>query len=273
MAANSSIEWTGDTANVFYAEARATGRRGWMCVKVGAGCLHCYAEKLNRGFFRLGTGHRYVSASLDEVELVFDRRLAEGWARKRLPRTIFVNSMTDTFGEFYSDEWVLELLDYMAAAPQHAFQVLTKRAERMYEVVTAWLENRGCDRVPKHIHLMVSVENQEWAERRIPWLAGIPCARGLSVEPLLGAIPRLPLAGIHWVIVGGESGPGARPMEPNWVRGIRDQCQSAGVKLFFKQWGKLSSNPDPQDHTARRNGGHAKGGRSLDGRTWDEIPI
>jgi protein gp37 len=270
MAANSSIEWTGDTANVFYAVARATGKRGWMCVKVGPGCLNCYAERLNRGFFRLGTGHRYMSASLDEVELVFDRRLAEGWARRRLPRIIFVNGMTDTFGEFYSDAWVFKLLDHMAAAPQHTFQVLTKRAERMYHTVTAWLHDRGIDRVPKHIQLIVSVETQESADGRIPWLVETPCARGLSVEPLLGPIPELPLSGIHWVIAGGESGPQARLMEPTWIRDIRDQCQAAGVKMFLKQWGKLSNNPDPNDPTARRNGGRAKGGRMLDGRTWDE---
>ena len=273
MAANSSIEWTGDTANVFYAKARATGRRGWMCVKVGPGCLKCYAEELNRGFFRLGTRHRYASASLDEVDLVFDRRSAGGWARNRLPRIIFVNSMTDTFGEFYSDEWVLELLDHMAAAPQHTFQVLTKRAERMYHMFGTWLNDRGRDRVPKHIHLMVSVEDQEWTDRRIPWLVRLPSVRGLSVEPLLGPIPRLPLGGIHWVILGGESGPDARPMELTWVRDIRDQCQAAGARFFFKQWGKLSNNPDPCDPTARRNGGRAKGGRTLDGRTWDETPI
>jgi len=273
MAANSPIEWTGDTANTFYAVAKATGRRGWTCVKVSPGCLKCYAEKLNLGFFRLGTVHRYVSASLDEVELVFDRDLARAWSRRRLPRTIFVNSMTDTFGEFYLDEWVFELLDYMAAAPQHTFQVLTKRAARMYRMVTSWLSERGRAHVPNHIHLMVSVENQEWADGRIPWLVKLPCVRGLSVEPLLGPIPKLPLSGIHWVILGGESGPNARPMEPTWVRDICDQCQTAGVKLFLKQWGKISNNPDPHDPTARRNGGRAKGGRMLDGRTWDETPI
>lgn len=169
MAQSSPIEWTGDTANVFYAVSKSAGRRGWICVKVSDGCLNCYAEKKNLGFFQLGTRHRFKSASLKEVELVFDRGLAEGWARKRLPRIVFVNSMTDTFGEFYPIEWVFELLDYMAASPQHTFQVLTKRAQRMHDLVTAWMQSRGEDRVPKHIHLMVSVENQEWAEKRIPW--------------------------------------------------------------------------------------------------------
>ena len=101
MAQRSSIEWTGDTANVFFAIDRATRRRGWFCTKVSAGCAHCYAEQLNRGFFQLGTGHEYVRSSLDKVHLCFDRNVAEAWARRRLPRIIFVNSMTDTFGEFY----------------------------------------------------------------------------------------------------------------------------------------------------------------------------
>lgn len=108
-----------------------------------------------------------MPASRSEIELVFDRDLALGWARKRLPRIIFVNSMTDTFGEFYPDEWVFELLDSMADAPQHTFQVLTKRGERMYHMVMTWLNDRAMKRVPKHIHLIVSVENQEWANRRI----------------------------------------------------------------------------------------------------------
>lgn len=272
MAQRSSIEWTGDTANVFYAVDKSSGRRGWICVKVSLGCWICYAEKQNLGFFSLGTGHRYVAASLDEVDLLFDRDLAGGWARKRLPRIIFVNSMTDTFGEFYPDACVVELLDYMAAAPQHTFQVLTKRAERMHALITAWLETRGRDHIPKHIQLMVSVENQEWADKRIPWLVRVPCVRGLSVEPLLAPIPRLPLTGISWVIVGGESGRGARRMEPAWVRDILARCQAAGVPFFFKQWGRLSNNPDPRDPTARGNGGSAKGGRMLDGRTWGEAP-
>jgi protein gp37 len=270
MAQESPIEWTQDTANIFYAIDLRTDRRGWICVKVSPGCARCYAEKLNQGFFRLGTGHRYVLASLDEVELRFDRNLAHGWARKRVPRIIFINSMTDTFGEFYADRWVFELLDCMAGASQHTFQVLTKRAERMYELVTAWLEDRTLAQVPRHIHVMVSVEDQEQAHRRIPWLGKIPCVRGLSVEPLLAPIPALDLAGIHWVIAGGESGPNARPMRHEWVAEIRDQCVAAQVPFFFKQWGKLSNNPDLSDPTAKKNGGKSKGGRLLDGRTWNQ---
>jgi protein gp37 len=210
MAQNTSIEWTLDTANIFYAVDAATRRRGWICVKYGEDCENCYAEQLNKGFFQFGTGHPYAVSSLRHVDLQFDRETARGWSRKRLPRTVFVNSMTDTFGEFYPDEWVLDLLDYMAQAPLHTFQVLTKRAKRMYEIVTAWLRDRREGRVPNHIHLIVSAGTQQLAEKRIPWLQKLPCTRGLSVEPLLGPIPSLPLAGIGWVIVGGESGPGAR---------------------------------------------------------------
>jgi protein gp37 len=272
MAQNTSIEWTLDTANIFYAVDAATRRRGWICVKYGEDCENCYAEQLNKGFFQFGTGHPYAVSSLRHVDLQFDRETARGWSRKRLPRTVFVNSMTDTFGEFYPDEWVLDLLDYMAQAPLHTFQVLTKRAKRMYEIVTAWLRDRREGRVPNHIHLIVSAGTQQLAEKRIPWLQKLPCTRGLSVEPLLGPIPSLPLAGIGWVIVGGESGPGARPMSADWVRDIRDQCVAAGVPFFFKQWGKRQNNPDPCDATAKKNGGTAKGGRILDGRTWDNVP-
>jgi protein gp37 len=165
------------------------------------------------------------------------------------------------------------LLDCMAEASQHTFQVLTKRAERMYELVTAWLEDRTLAQVPRHIHLMVSVEDQEQAHGRIPWLGKIPCVRGLSVEPLLAPIPVLDLAGIHWVIAGGESGPNARPMLAAWVARVRDQCIASNVPFFFKQWGKSSNNPNPSDSTAKNNGGHAKGGRMLDGRTWDQMPL
>jgi protein gp37 len=272
MAEGSLIEWTGDTANVFYAVDKITGRRGWYCLKISPGCKNCYSEEKNRGFFNLGTRHPYTAASRDEVELIFDHDTACKWACTRLPRTIFVNSMTDTFGEFIPDSWIVELMDYMCAAPQHTFQVLTKRADRMHDMVLSWLKRRQLARVPGHIHLMVSVENQEFADKRIPLLAEIPCVRGVSAEPLLGPIPRMPLNGIHWVIVGGESGAGARPCELQWIREIRDQCVHAGVPLFFKQFGKLTNNPDASDPTAKENGGKSKGGRTLDGQLWDQMP-
>jgi protein gp37 len=272
MAEKTPIEWTQMTANVFYAVDKITCRRGWHCQKISPGCERCYAEQKNRGFFSLGTRRPYIAASREQVELVFDHNAAREWTCKRLPRTIFVNSMTDTFGEFIPDSWIDQLMDHMCQAPQHTFQVLTKRARRMRDTVLSWLKRRQLDRVPGHIHLMMSVEDQQWAERRIAPLVAIPCVRGVSAEPLLGPIPRFPLRGIHWVIVGGESGSGARPCDVQWIRQIRNQCVEAGVPLFFKQFGKLANNPNPLDPTAKANGGKSKGGRTLDGRVWDQMP-
>ena len=152
-------------------------------------------------------------------------------------------------------------------ARQHTFQILTKRAERM----TRFFETHTAP--PHNAWLGVSVENRSQGVPRIRFLQNIPApVRFLSIEPLLEDLGTVDLTGIHWVIVGGESGPGARPMAADWVRNIRDQCVTARVPFFFKQWGTLRNNPFPEDPTAKKNGGTAKGGRLLDGRTWDEMP-
>jgi protein gp37 len=181
--------------------------------------------------------------------------------------------MTDTFGEFIPDDWVWDLLDAMAAAPQHTFQVLTKRPRRMHRLVTEWLSVRGLARVPGHIQLVLSAGNQKLLDARKTWLLKTSAVRGLSCEPLLGPMPQLPVHKVDWVIAGGESGPKCRPMEADWVTEIRDQCVAAGVPFFFKQWGHRRNNPDPNDPTAKHNGGKAKGGRMLDGRLWDQMPV
>jgi protein gp37 len=167
------------------------------------------------------------------------------------PRRVFVNSMGDLLHEDVPLAFIRRVFDTMRHCPQHQFQVLTKRAERLAEIGGAleWADN---------IWMGVSVENAEYAYRA-RLLRQVPAkVRFLSVEPLLGPIPRLPLAGIHWVIVGGESGHGARPMEPAWVEEIYDQCRAAGVAFFFKQWGGV------QKHRT---------GRELFGRTFDELPV
>lgn len=234
MSDRSTIEWTEATWNPV---------RG--CTKVSPGCKHCYAETFAERF-RGVPGHPF--------EQGFDLRLVpealELPLRWRRGRLIFVNSMSDLFHEDIPDDYVRQVFALMAGAPQHQFQVLTKRAERMLTLT----ERYG---VPDNAWLGVSVENTAYRSR-ISALRRVPArVRFLSLEPLLGPIGTLGLTGIHWVIVGGESGAGAREMKPEWVRDIRRQCVRAGVAFFFKQWGGVHKSWN---------------GRELDGRTWDQMP-
>jgi protein gp37 len=240
MSANSKIEWTEATWNP------VTG-----CTKVSPGCAHCYAETFAERF-RGVAGHPY--------ERGFDLQLRPErldqplrWAR---PKVIFVNSMSDLFHEDVPVDFVQSVFDVMRRATWHTFQVLTKRSRRLAELgpLLPW---------PSNVWMGVSVENQRWASR-IDDLRQVPAAvRFLSCEPLLGPLG-LYLDGINWVIVGGESGPRARPMNPDWARSIRDQCRSADVPFFFKQWGV-------HDESGQRVG-KGKAGRLLDGTTWDATP-
>jgi protein gp37 len=234
MGDKSAIEWTDATWNP------VTG-----CTKVSPGCKHCYAERLAARLLAMGNP-RYRNGfrvTLHPDQLGLPLRWAE-------PRRIFVNSMSDLFHEAVPEEFIRRVFEVMARADWHVFQVLTKRATRLAELAPRleW---------PANVWQGVSVENADYVER-IPYLQQIPAVvRFLSVEPLLGPIPALPLAGIHWVIVGGESGPKHRPLDPGWVREIRDQCLEAGVPFFFKQWGGRTSKV---------------GGRTLDGQEWDAMP-
>jgi protein gp37 len=227
MAEHTAIEWTDSTWNP------VTG-----CTKVSPGCKHCYAERLTERFGR----------SFTEVQLHPERlSLPMRWRR---PRRIFVNSMSDLFHEQVPEPFIQQIFAVMAEAHWHTFQVLTKRAERLAEVAPrlAW---------PRNVWQGVSIESGAYVWR-IHHLRRVPAAvRFLSVEPLLGPIRRLPLDGIDWVIVGGESGPRRRPLDPAWVREIRDQCLAAEVPFFFKQWGGPTSKA---------------GGRVLDDRLWDDMP-
>lgn len=232
------IEWTDESWNP------VTG-----CVKVSPGCKYCYAERFAERF-RGTAGHPYATGfdptpRPDRLEQPF---------RWRSPRMVFVNSMSDLFGEFVADKYIGQVFDVMRRTPQHTYQVLTKRADRMRE----WVAQQPWVAKASNIWLGVSVEDRKHGVGRIEVVRRTPAAvRFLSIEPLLEALPPLDLDGIHWVIVGGESGPGARPMEAQWVRDIRDRCRRAAVPFFFKQWGGVQK--------ARR-------GRLLDGRTWDEFP-
>jgi protein gp37 len=231
---HSAIEWTDATWNP------VTG-----CTKISPGCKHCYAERLAVRLRAMGNP-RYregFAVTLHEDQLDLPLR----WRR---PRRIFVNSMSDLFHEDVPAEYIRRVFEVMGRARQHVFQVLTKRAERLAEIagLLGW---------PGNVWQGVSVESEEYTWR-VAHLCHVPAAvRFLSVEPLLGPIPSLPLGGIDWVIAGGESGPGHRTAASDWVRSIRDQCQRSGVAFFFKQWG---------GRTPRA------GGRLLDGRTWDELP-
>ena len=241
MAERSSIEWTEATWNP------VTG-----CTKVSPGCAHCYAETFAERF-RGVQGHPYEQGF--DLQLR-PERLEQPLTWKR-PRMIFVNSMSDLFHEEIAEDYIRAVFQVMERASWHTFQVLTKRYERLAELATRlpW---------PSNVWMGVSVENQRWT-CRIDALRTTPAAvRFLSCEPLLSAL-QLNLAGIHWVIVGGESGPGARPMRPEWARDVRRQCESADVPFFFKQWGAHSEKGVRV--------GKGKAGRLLDGRNWNALPL
>jgi protein gp37 len=234
MMASSSIEWTDATWNP------VTG-----CTKVSAGCKHCYAERMAIRLQAMGQANY-----LNGFRVTLHEQMVGVPLRWRTPRRIFVNSMSDLFHEAVPLEFIARIFDTMVAAEWHQFQVLTKRAERLAELarMLPW---------PPNVWMGVTVERAD-VIARIDHLRRVPAhIRFLSCEPLLGPLPALDLAGIAWVIVGGESGPGARPMRPEWVREIRDQCLRQGVHFFFKQWGGVRK---------RRTG------RVLDGRIWDDYP-
>ena len=283
MSDKSRIEWTDATWNP------VTG-----CTKVSPGCDHCYASTLAERF-RGTPGHYF--------EHGFDVRLRPGkldqplrWTR---PRRIFVSSMSDLFHADVPDEYIAKVFAVMALAPQHTFQVLTKRHGRMRSLLSSWQfrEALRCELgrpdlaewpLP-NVWMGVSVENQKCADLRVPALLETPAVvRFLSCEPLLGPVQiGHDLAGIDWVIVGGESGHGARPMHPDWARTIRDDCSHAGAAFHFKQWGEwVTEDQAPEDITlpgiswrhfdddaSTYKVGKKAAGRELDGRTWGEYPI
>ncbi len=263
MGEGSNIEWTGDTLNVFTA-LDADGRGGWHCEKVSPGCSNCYAEALNVARrWEHGTGLPYHKASRGEVKIRFEAARLEAQLRKTRPRMVFVNSMTDTFGEFVPDEFVFDLLDAIALrGGSHVWQLLTKRERRMRELVTAWLESRRLDELPAHVWLGVTVENAGVCSSRVGELIGTPAAvRWVSAEPLLGPIdlrriqvgdrqfdalagrwegchPEVGEPHINWVVAGGESGKGARICVASWIQALVGDCQRSGVGVFVKQLGE-----------------------------------
>jgi protein gp37 len=234
MADTSHIEWTDATWNP------VTG-----CTKISPGCKHCYAERLAHRLERMGQANYRNGFRLTLQPQMLDLPL-----RWKSPRRIFVNSMSDLFHQDVPLEYVKRVFDVMARAHWHQFQVLTKRADRLRELSRElpW---------PPNVWQGVSVESECYLDRIDALRRTGAAVKFLSLEPLLEALPNLELRGIDWVIVGGESGPGARPIEKSWVIGIREKCKRTGVAFFFKQWGGVQKS---------------KTGRTLEGRTWDEMP-
>jgi protein gp37 len=234
MANSSAIEWTDATWNP------VTG-----CTKISPGCKFCYAERLARRLQAMGQANYRNAFAVTLQPHMLDHPLH--W---RHPRRIFVNSMSDLFHKDVPEPYIASVFEIMGRANWHQYQVLTKRSERLLEI-DARLDWRP------QIWMGVSIENEDYLFRADHLRRTAAHVKFLSVEPLLGPLHRLNLRGIHWVIVGGESGPGARVIDADWVRELRDRCIRQRVPFFFKQWGGVFKS---------------RTGRHLDGRTWDEMP-
>lgn len=235
MATTSLIEWTESTWNP------VSG-----CTKISPGCKNCYAERMAKRLKAMG-----MDSYRNGFKVTLQTQTLEIPLKWKKPQLIFVNSMSDLFHDKVPDDYILQVFDIMNRADWHRYQILTKRPERLIEMNNKlnWASN---------IWMGVSVENSDYVNRIDLLRKSSSHVRFLSLEPLIGPLPQMNLKGIDWVIVGGESGPGARPMDESWVTDIRDQCSAAGVAFFFKQWGGVNKK---------------KTGRILQGRTWDEMPV
>jgi protein gp37 len=235
MANSSPIEWTDATWNP------VTG-----CTKISPGCKFCYAERMAKRLHAMGQ-HNYRNG----FKTTLQPHMLEHPLHWKQPRRIFVNSMSDLFHVDVPDAYIMQVFDIMMRADWHQYQVLTKRSERLREL------NSQLEWQPQ-IWMGVSIENEDYISRADDLRKTSAQVKFLSVEPLLGSLHKLKLYGIDWVIVGGESGPGARPLERDWVRELRDRCQRENVAFFFKQWGGVLKS---------------RTGRTLDGATWNEMPV
>ena len=239
MADHSQIEWTNTTWNP------VTG-----CTKIGPGCDHCYAERFSERF-RGVVGHPFEHG----FDLTLKPHRLDQPFSWRKPRMIFVNSMSDLFHKKIPRDYIDAVFDTIERANWHTYQILTKRSSLMKQYVNRRYADTIC---PPHIWLGTSVEDQSRTARIRHLQQSKASVRFLSIEPLLGPIDQLDLRNIDWVIVGGESGPNARPMHQDWVTAIRDQCINERVAFFFKQWGGYRPK---------------SGGRALEGREWNEFPL
>ncbi len=234
MSTHSGIEWTESTWNP------VTG-----CTKISQGCMHCYAERMAKRLQAMGTPHYANGFSLTLHEDTLHLPLT--WKH---PQTIFVNSMSDIFHEDVPLEFILKVFEVMQKASWHRFQLLTKRSKRLLEL-DAQIE------WPENVWMGVTVENHRYHGRINDLLQTHAKIKFLSLEPLLSPLSGINFDGIDWVIVGGESGPGARPINPAWVYEIRDKCINSNIPFFFKQWGGVWKK---------------KNGRLLDGKIWSQVP-
>jgi protein gp37 len=273
MADKTAIEWTDATWNPIRARNLKTGKVGWFCTHVTEGCANCYAEDWN---MRLGTGLPYKPGHMKDIEIFLDEKTLGMPLRWTRPRKIFPCSMTDMFADFVKDEWIRRMVMVMADARQHTFQPLTKRPGR---ALAAFSQLPA----PQNVWLGVSVEDQAAADERIPILQATRAAkRWLSCEPLLGPINLAPFGhvgndrivhDIDWVVAGGESGPRARPINPDWARSLRDQCALAGVPYLFKQWGEFVPTTEFRDgQPFMTRVGKKRAGRLLDGVEHNGYP-
>ncbi len=233
--AKSKIEWTESTWNP------VTG-----CTKISSGCKNCYAERMAKRLQKMGQPN-YVNG----FEIALHEHVLEYPLRWKKPKTIFVNSMSDLFHEKVPKSYIMKVFDIMEKAHWHTFQILTKRSQRLIELANElkW---------PLNVWMGVSVENSDYTFRIDQLRQTNSHIKFLSLEPLLGPLSNLDLDNIDWVIAGGESGPGARPIQKEWITDIRDQCLIANVPFFFKQWGGVQKK---------------RAGRKLDGIIWDEMPV
>lgn len=271
MGQQTAIEWTDHTFNPW-----------WGCTKVSPGCTHCYAETWSSRYGHDIWGPRKPRRTFGEKHWQEPLKWHYAATQQGRRARVFCASMADVFEDNRGIEAEREKLwTLIAETPMLDWLLLTKRPENMMRFApwgAQW---------PANVWAMTSVENQEQAEKRLPKLLTVPAVvRGLSIEPLLGPVDlERWLADIQWVIVGGESGPNARPMHPNWARSVRDQCHAAGVAFFFKQWGNWSPSGDGRartfiiqgdelhEHALMYNVGKYSAGRLLDGQTWDEFPL
>lgn len=314
MGDNSKIEWTDASWNPI--RARRGDMVGWYCERISEGCRNCYAEGMN---MRLGTGLPYKPRSLEQTNIFLDEKMLLQPLRWKKPRMIFVGSMTDLFADFVKDEWLDKIFAVMALCPQHTFQVLTKRPARMRKYMSPTCDLPILGRLPlERVHFEAQSDVEPWQSLKrfrnlyslycsVPWplpnvwlgvsaeddaayrerwghIAAAPAAiRFLSYEPALGPLGDLDLGRVgapNWVICGGESGPNARPVHPDWARLLRDQCAAACIPFFFKQWGGWAPDLDPHtdklvafaDGSPMVRVGKKAAGRLLDGREHMEWP-
>lgn len=263
MAEGTAIEWAEDSWNMIRARNKETGVVGHYCVKVSPGCKKCYAERLQN--WPIGSGIRYAAQDREKVEIFLDEVVLEQPLRRKRGRDIFPCSMTDLFADFHLDAWLARVFDVTYRTPQHRYLVLTKRAERMRDFIVGKHGSGNNAFAFQNVHFGISAENQEEWDARAPYadeMRALGFNTWASCEPLLSDI-NIGAYRVGWAVIGGESGPGARPTVIGHVRALLKQFQTAGVPTFVKQLGSVATNREGVRHPLK----HKKGG---DMAEWPE---